>query len=183
MSDLTPTTAPELNFVATRTPSLPNPTDTPLPLPTPTVTSVPLLTVGEGVQWDGLSLSITNYEVTHTCPDGYDGQSAEGARFIVVYVTASNISSNVLEIPSLRFRLNGYESGLGAGLPCRYNEEAFGNACWQWGGELYPDVTCKGWELFEVPENLALEGSRIQIQKYDSVSGQMDVAEWLLEGQ
>ena len=176
-SDLTPTTARMLPPMATSLPLLP--TSTATAIPTPTATPIPPFAVGESAQWDGLSIAIISHEVTHTCPSG-DGKPAEGAKFIIIYVQVRNTSSDVIEIPSFQFELNSYQSGLGAALPCRYSEEAFGNACWQWSGKLYPGVSCEGWELFEVPENTALQDARVRVY---TLTPRHNAREWRLQGQ
>lgn len=175
---LLPASKPFLTPTAHTLPSMATPMPT-LPIPTPTATPIPLFAVGESAQWDGLSLAVTSYEVTHTCPDGY-GKPAEGAKFVIVRIQACNTSTDVIEIPFFEFELNGYQSGLGAGLPCRYNEEAFGNACWQWGGKLYPGVSCEGWVLFEVPENTPMQDARVRVY---TLSPEFDAREWRLQGQ
>lgn len=163
----------------TRPAALPlaSPTWLPTPLPAPSPTP---LVLGGQVEWRGLALGVTRQEVTRTCPGG-EGQAAEGAKFVIVQVVARNVSTDVIEIPHLDIELNGYQSGLGAGLPCRYNQEAFGNACWQWSGKLYPDVSCEGWLLFEVPEKLPLEQATVKLQIYDPSEGFTDIAEWWLK--
>jgi len=148
---------------------------------TPSPTAIPLLSFGDSVQWAGLSLAITRYEVTQTCPGG-SGKPADGAKFVIVYVQALNASADVIEVPSLQFQLDGYESGLGAGFPCRYNDQAFGNACWQWSGKLYPEVACEGWELFELPATFPLDDSSVRIFRYTLSPGEIQAAEWLLLG-
>ena len=141
---------------------------------------IPSLAIGEWVQWGGLALSVTRYETTYTCPGGY-GRSAEGAKFVIIQMAARNVSNDVIKVTSLSFKLDGYQSGL-TGTPCRYNKEAFGNACWQWSGKLYPDVMCEGWVLFEVPEKLALGEARVRISGR-KFGGELDIAEWRLEGE
>jgi hypothetical protein len=176
-SDLTPTIARMLSPTAASPPSLS--TSTATEILAPTTTPIPPFAVGESAQWDGLSLAIISHQVTHICPGG-DGKPAEGAKFIIIHVQARNTSTDVIEIPSFAFELNGYQSGLGAALPCRYNEESFGNACWQWSGKLYPGVSCEGWELFEVPENTALQDARVRVY---TLTPELDAHEWRLQGQ
>jgi len=141
---------------------------------------IPPLAIGEWAQWGGLALSVTRYETMYTCPGGY-GRSAEGAKFVIIWVAARNVSNDVIKVPSLSFKLDGYQSGL-TGTPCRYNKEAFGNACWQWSGKLYPDVTCEGWVLFEMPEKLALEEARVRVSER-KFGGGLNIAEWRLGGE
>jgi hypothetical protein len=145
--------------------------------PPPTPMSIPSLAIGEWVQWGELALSVTRYETTYTCPGGY-GRSAEGAKFVIIQVAARNVSNDVIKVPSLELKLNSYQAGL-AGTPCRYNKEAFGNACYQGSGRLYPDVMCEGWILFEVPEKLALGEARVRISRRKP-AGEPDIAEWRL---
>jgi hypothetical protein len=146
---------------------------------TPTATAIPVLSLGETIKWGGLSITVRSYEVTQTCPGG-DGRPADGAKFVIIYVQASNSGMDVIDIPSLKFKVAQYESGLGAGLPCQYNDQAFGNACWQWSGKLYPQVACEGWELFEVPSLFPVEGSSVRIFTYTLRPGEIQAAEWLL---
>ena len=148
--------------------------------PPPTPMSIPSLAIGEWVQWGELALSVTRYETTYTCPGGY-GRSAEGAKFVIIQVAARNVSNDVIKVPSLEFKLNSYQAGL-AGTPCRYNKEAFGNACYKRSGKLYPDVICEGWILFEVPEKLALGEARVRISRRKP-AGEPDIAEWRLGGE
>jgi hypothetical protein len=137
--------------------------------------------MGEWVQRDGLSLSVTQSEATHACPDGFGGKPAEGAKFIVINVAARNTGDNVIDMPSLHFELNGYQSSLGTTGACLYNEKAFGNVCWQSSGKLYPGVTCEGWELFEVPESLDLRSATVRGKVDEVGTGTVDIAEWRLE--
>ncbi len=151
--------------------------------PTPVVTPTPIVPIfiGEWAQWDGLSLSVKEYQTTQACPGNY-GQPAAGAKFVIAQVTARNASTDVIDMPSLKIQLNSYESGLGASLDCRYDQEAFGNACWQWSGKLYPDVICEGWVLFEVPADMSLQNAIIRIQEQSIPSEPIHISEWQLEG-
>jgi hypothetical protein len=72
----------------------------------------------------------------------------------------ANLTDQVMELPDISLALGAYEPGLGSAGECRYNQDSFGNACWQWNGQLFPGVVCEGWELFEVPLSLD-EGTAI----------------------
>jgi|GEM_PF-2766284 len=174
-------TPTKVRRLVTSPPSL-TPTPTPVKsdsyTPSPIPTSVPLLSEGEWTQLQGLSLAVIHSEVMHTCPGGY-GQPAEGAKFVIISVAVRNTSSDVVDLPSMDFELNGYQSGLGTSGDCRYDEKSFGNACWESAGKLYPDVMCEGWELFEVPEKLTLEDKVVGI-KIDTQPGVIDLAGWQL---
>jgi hypothetical protein len=146
---------------------------------TPQPTTVVPIQVGQWAQWGNLALGVTSFQVSDTCPGG-SGNPPPGAKFVVVQVGARNDGQDVLDLPSLVFDLAGYASGLGTSGDCRFNEEAFGNACWQWTGKLYPDVSCEGWELFEVPEGLSVNDAILRVQ--EGMTG-THVSEWLLSGQ
>lgn len=116
--------------------------------PTLDITQTPV--PGHIKQCDDLGLSIESYRVSETCPNGL-GQPAEGAKFVIVEIRAINFSDDVISFPYIEFLLDDYQTGLGSTGDCTYSDEAFGNACWQSGGKLFPGVSCQGWELYEVP--------------------------------
>jgi len=122
----------------------------PVFFPEPTVDTTQTPVPGHIRQCDDLGLSIESYRVSETCPSGI-GQPAEGAKLVIVEIKAINFSTDVISLPYIEFLLNDYQSGLGSTGDCIYTDEAFGNVCWQSGGKLFPDVSCQGWELFEVP--------------------------------
>ena len=86
----------------------------------------------------------------------------------------------MIEIPSIDFFLNDYPTGLGSGGDCRYDDQSFGNACWQWNGKLYPDVTCEGWILFEVPEAFDTKPANLYASFHDYETGIICEAQWPL---
>lgn len=151
----TPYTRPSATATASATAT---PSRTPTPVP---------LRIGDFATWgQGIKIGITEYSVTHACPGGY-GEPAEGAKFIVIRVYTENVNQKTaLNVPSLMLTLLDAGTVVGrdaGGLPCRYDEDAWGNACWQWGGKLYPDASCEGWEVFEVPENLRPEETIVRV--------------------
>lgn len=130
---------------------------------------------------DDLGLSIISYRVSEACPDG-SGQPSEGAKFIIVEVRAANFADNIISLPYMEFRLNDFESGLGSSGDCLYNENAFGNACWQSGGKLFPNESCQGWELFEVPASFDITTAILYASFQDSENDVSCNAQWSLEG-
>jgi len=131
-------------------------------------------------QCDDLGLSVVSYRVSETCPDGF-GQPAEGARFIIVEVKAVNFTEDVISPPHIEFHLNNFESGLGSSGDCLYNENAFGNACWQSSGKMFPDVSCQGWELFEVPVSFNVSTAILFATFQDTENNVSCNAQWPLE--
>lgn len=138
------------------------------------------LSLGEWAQWDGLNISVQRYEETSKCR-GYGDDPAEGAKLVYVWIVVHNVSSDVVELPSFFVNLSGIDkdSHWFGGTVCRYDEEALGNACWKGHGNLYPEAACKGWELFEVPEKMVLDGRLIKISAYEP--GKVtEIGEWQL---
>ena len=129
---------------------------------------------------DDLGLSVKSYRVSETCPDGF-GQPAEGAKFIIVEVKAVNFTDDIISLPHIEFRLNNFESSLGSSGDCLYNENAFGNACWQSSGKLFPGVSCQGWELFEVPASFNVSTAILYASFQDSENNVSCNAQWPLE--
>jgi hypothetical protein len=146
---------------------LPSPTFTSIPTPTPTATTRPTaLGLGESATMqEGLRIAIIEYQTTHTCPDGRT-QAPEGAKLIVIQVRLENAGGDVAaEIPNMVFMLlrNGAIVTRDWEASCLYADDSLGNACWEWGGRLYPGVSCQGWVAFEVaeainPEELLVDG-------------------------
>jgi hypothetical protein len=87
-----------------------------------------------------------------------------------------------VKLPSFTVELEGLKESSKSfgGKVCRYDEEALGNACWKWYGELYPGVMCEGWELFEVPEKMQIEGRHVKISLYSYGMGVYDLGSWRL---
>lgn len=142
------------------------------PAPTPP----PVLALLEQVRFGDLAVSIDDYHVTHACPGNQGGAPADGAVFMIVYATAGNMGDNAVNLPHFAYNLEGYRAGLGSrlGQSCRYDGEAFGNACWKTGGTLFPGARCDGWILFEVPQSFALSNHTL------TVTAGRAVAQWLL---
>jgi len=178
---LTTTATPTHPPKPTEIPKSVEATPTPIP-PTPglTVTPVPHLALEEWVEWDGLAIAVRRYEVTHECLGHGDGP-AEGAKLIYVWVGVRNISEDVIEMPDLWFVHNGKYSDWYGGTVCLYDNGALGNACWKWYGKLYPEVMCEGWELFEVPERMQVEGTLVEVLAHIPGKGIDKVGEWRLE--
>lgn len=136
-------------------PPIPTARATPPPTPTPTP-----LALGEYASLEGgLRLAVTQYEATQVCPDGLR-QASEGAELILIQVDVENATSDVaVEIPHMVFMLlrNGNIITRDWEADCLYTEDSLGNACWEWGGKLYPGVSCEGWVAFEVPEGMSPE--------------------------
>ena len=143
--------------------------------PTLSATSTPV--PGYIKQCHDLGLSIESYRVSETCPDSL-GQPAEGAKFVVVEIKAVNFSDDVISFPYIEFRLDGYQSGLGSTGDCRYNNEAFGNAC---SGKLFPGVSCQGWELFEVPVSFDASAATLYASFRENMNDVKCDAQWPLE--
>lgn len=150
----------------------------PIEIPTEEVTITPI--PGYIKRCDDLGLSIESYRFVETCPDGY-GQPAEGAKFIIVEIKAINFTNDVISLPSIDFRLDNYESGLGSSGDCLHNERAFSNACWQSSGNLFPNVSCQGWELFEIPTSFDVSTSTLYASFYQFENDVSCNAQWLLE--
>ncbi len=129
---------------------------------------------------DDLGLRLMNYSESNECPGGF-GSPAEGAKFIIASVVNKNFTDEVIHLPTIDFQLNGYESGLGVGRDCLYNNEAFGNSCWQWGGKLYPGVSCDGWILFEVPVSFDPYQANLHATFSDYETDIQCEAQWPLE--
>jgi len=129
---------------------------------------------------DDLGLSVESYRISETCPD-LSGQPAEGAKFIIVEVRAVDFTDDIISLPYIEFRLNNFESGLGSTGDCLYNENAFGNACWQSSGKLFPGVSCQGWELFEVPVSFNVSTATLFASFQDSENNVSCNAQWPLE--
>jgi hypothetical protein len=146
----------------------------------PTVEATPTTISGYIRQCDDLGLSVVSYRISETCPDD-SGQPAQGAKFVIVKMKAVNFTNDVLSLPSIEFRLNDFESGLGSTGNCFYNENAFGNACWQSNGKLFPGVSCQGWELFEVPVSLDVSTATLYTTFEDFTNNVSCNAQWLLE--
>jgi len=131
-------------------------------------------------QCDDLGLSIENYRVSETCPNGL-GQPAEGAKFVIVEIRAINFSDDVISFPYIEFLLDDYQAGLGSTGDCTYDDEAFGNACWQSNGKLFPNVSCQGWELYEVPISFDTSSAILYASFQEYENDVVCDAQWPLE--
>ena len=132
---------------------------------------------------DDLGFKIVSYREANQCPSSVYGENkpAEGAKFIIATVEMTNFTNDVIEIPSIDFKLDNYESGLGSGSECRYDDESFGNSCWQWNRKLYPSVTCQGWIMFEVPKGFETNKANLHVLFIDRITGVDCEGQWPLE--
>lgn len=135
---------------------------------------------GHITKCEDIGLSVESYRVSETCPDG-SGQPAQGAKFAIVEMKAVNFTNDILSLPSIEFRLNDFESGLGSTGSCLYDENAFGNACWQSSGKLFPGISCQGWELFEVPASFDVSTAILYTTFEDFENNVLCNAQWPLE--
>jgi hypothetical protein len=137
------------------------------------------LAKGHILECDDIGLTIVSYETAIVCPSGAGGP-AEGAQFVVVWLSATNATSDVLELPQIEFSLNGYQAGLGSSGECLYNAESFGNSCFDTQGKFFPDVTCQGWELFEVPGGFDAHSATLYASFADATTRVSCEAQWPL---
>jgi hypothetical protein len=144
----------------------------------PRITPPALPRFGEA-RFGDLSLSLDDYHVTGRCPGDQTGTSAEGAVFVIVYLTARNVGEDAVDLPGFDYQLGRYRPGLGAGRTCQYDIEAFARACRR-TGRLFPGARCEGWILFEVPR--AFDTSRHHVKVTTrSARGEPEAAEWILK--
>ncbi len=129
-------------------------------LPTPLARTV---LIGEPAKVGDLTLSALGIIEKDECPHG-GGRPAQAAKFLVVQARASNDGRVLVDLSTIHWSVDGYVAGLGAGSPCRYDQRAFGNACWKSSGKLFPGAACEGWLLFEVPEGLAVDTTTIRAE-------------------
>jgi hypothetical protein len=83
-----------------------------------------------------LSVSVDDHNLTGNCPGNQPGTSAEEPSSWSCISRPATRGNEAPDLPT-EYELGRYCSGLGAGLPCRYNAEAFGNSCWK-AGEALP---------------------------------------------
>jgi hypothetical protein len=133
--------------------------------------------------WDGLAIIVKNYEVVLTCR-GYGEGPAQGAKLVYVWIAIRNVSDDIVKLPSFFLELEGLKESSKSfgGKVCRYDEKALGNACWEWHGKLDPGVMCEGWELFEVPEKMQIEGRHVRVSVSLFGKTATEVGKWRLEG-
>jgi hypothetical protein len=131
----------------------------------------------------GLAIIVKNYEVVQKCR-GYGEGPAKGSKLVYVWVTIRNVSDDIVELPSFFLELEGLKESSKSfgGKVCRYDEKALGNACWEWHGKLDPGVICEGWELFEVPERMQIEGRHVKVSVSSFGKTAYEVGRWRLEG-
>ncbi len=174
--------SPRPSIAATRspghelvTPPSPRATERLVP-PTPPLLAKTVV-VGESANIGVLRLGVLAYNETAECPEG-GGRPAQAAKFVIVQASARNDGAEPIDLPRIRWTLDTYEAGLGAGHSCRYNQRALGNACWVSGGRLFPGAECEGWLLFEVPEGLAIESAKIRAQVSAAGGGVPGTVTW-----
>jgi hypothetical protein len=143
------------------TPTPPRATEGVVP-PTPSLLAQTVV-LGESAKVGALRLAALAYSETDKCPDG-GGRPAQAAKFVIVEASVRNDGTEIMDLPRIHWTLDSHEASLGAGHSCRYNQRAFGNACWTSAGRLFPGAECEGWLLFEVPEGLAVESAMIRAQ-------------------
>jgi hypothetical protein len=141
------------------------------------------LALGDTATKDGLAIAVTSYATAAKCRGDGDGP-AQGAKLLYVWIEAKNTSKEVLEHPSLIVELEGIDRHAGwfGGTVCRYDSESFGNSCSKDRGRVYPDASCEGWELFEVPARYDASGKRVTVSLLKHGKGIEKVAAWLLPG-
>jgi hypothetical protein len=133
--------------------------------------------------WDGLAILVRSYEIASKCRE-YGNGPAEGSKLVYVWIVVRNISKDVVKLPSFLVELEGIKepSKSFGGSVCRYDKKALGNACWNWHGNLDPGVMCEGWELFEVPEKMRVEGRYVKVSVHLLEEKIQEVGKWRLEG-
>ena len=133
--------------------------------------------------WNGLAITVKSHDVVLKCR-GYGEGPAEAAKLVYAWIAIRNASDDIRKLPSFVVELEGVKepSKSFGGKVCRYDEDALGNACWKWHGELYRGTMCEGWEIFEVPERMKVEGRYVKISVYLFGTGIHEVGKWRLEG-
>lgn len=133
--------------------------------------------------WNGLAITVKSHDVVQKCR-GYGEEPAEGAKLVYAWIAIRNTSDDTRMLPSFVVELEGVKGSSKSfgGKVCRYDEDALGNACWKWHGGLYRGGMCEGWELFEVPERMQVEGRYLKISVYLFETGTQEVGKWRLEG-
>jgi hypothetical protein len=115
--------------------------------------------------WNGLAITVKSHDVVQKCRR-YGEEPAEGSKLVYAWIAIRNTSNDTVKLPSFVVELEGVKGSSKSfgGKVCRYDEDALGNACWKWHGGLYRGGMCEGWELFEVPERMQVEGRDLKYQ-------------------
>ena len=159
-------------------PTLPSPRIAGGTVPPETLPDLPrTVALGESVKVGALRVAVLAYVETDKCPEG-GGRPAQGAKFVIAQASARNDGAEVIDLPRIHWMLDSYDAGLGAGHSCRYNQRAFGNACWVSEGRLFPGAACEGWLLFEIPEGVATESTKVRAQISSARSGVAGTVTW-----
>ena len=161
---------------ATTSAPLTTATTSPPTPPTATTTPRPILALGEWVTWDGLSISIESYEVVDQCRGAGEGP-AEGAKLLYVWASMRNDGEKVMQCPAslVTITYNGVFPNAAGGTVCRYDDQALGTDCC---GRIYPDVECRGWGLWELPQAHQVESILVEVQP---VPWPGQIATWRLD--
>ena len=143
-----------------------------------------LLPLGRWARWKGLAVRVERYELPQKCRGRTSGGPADGAKLVYFWLSVRNESTEAIERPTFYLHLSGVEKNADwfGGKVCKYDNESFGNDCSRAGRgsrNLYPGVTCGGWELFEVKQGLRVPEQFVTVTAHRSRSTDT-VGQWRL---
>jgi len=155
------------------------------PTVAPTLTPPTELSLGDSVIINNISFAVVEYEFADSFIDDSNRtqSSKEGAKFLLLYVKATNIGDVAQYIPE-----NHDVSILYKGTEITHykvywyyylkSEKRELYAYTLIGGfeKIYPDVTEEGWILFEVPEGINLSQAKIRV---DSPTNHTKTVTWI----
>jgi hypothetical protein len=143
------------------------------PTETPTPTAPTELSLEDSVIVNDISFVVVKYEFADRFIDEYNNTNLpnEGAKFLWLYVKATNIGEVAQYIPEsydvsilykgteiTRYRVGG-RFYLESKEREMYAYELMGGF-----GKIYPDVSEEGWIIYEVPKNIDMSQAKIRVE-------------------
>ena len=139
--------------------------------PTVTPTQKTELSLGESAILDDIEFTVVRFEESHmyecnTTPKE-TVYSADGAKFLWVYVKAKNVGEVAREVPDTFFNIKmlykGEEINSQGIRGSAFWGDPVGRKMYHDYEKVYPNVTEEGWILFEVPEGIDLSQAKIWV--------------------
>jgi len=165
------------------------PSSAPTVAPTPTPPTE--LSLGDSVIVNNISFAVVEYEFADSFIDEFNQtqSSNEGAKFLWLYVKATNIGDVAQYIPEnhdvsilykgteiTRYKVGGYHY-----LKSK-EREMYAYALVGGFEKIYPDVSEEGWIIYEVPKNIDMSQAKIRVEfpPKEGYYGQGETMTWSL---
>ena len=137
-------------------------------LTTPSQLQKAELSLGESVIVNNISFAVVEYEFADSFIDGFNRTRSpkEGAKFLWLYVKATNIGEVAQYIPEdhdVFILYKGTEIIYYTGWGSK-EREMYAQAIGLAFGKIYPDVSEEGWIIYEVPKGIDLSQAKVRVE-------------------